>query len=464
MIVRVRYFPFIFLLLVFAIFLLVPYYYSDTWTTSVWSPSKLDSRPIESITQVPWTPPPVVMQSFNSQQYSNEVEDTKRRVGQKVTTVFPNVFQSIQRGRLLYRGSAIEIGRNFAKLHPRITQYALQMARDRLQIEKFGTLMFHRGNQFHLEGNNSHSVDGKNTSWKFPDTAVATSPSKPPLQVLIVTYFRGGTTFFGDALNQYPGTFYHFEPLHSISINDQVQTPKQEEEAVRILNHLLRCQYSSLLSYISWVRKEDNRFLFEHNRRLWMSCQLHPHLCFDYDFLTAICKLHPIHVFKLVRLRMELATRFLDEYPDLRIIYLARDPRGLYSSRRDLAWCNSTTSCIDPAVYCEDMRRDLKVAKYLNSKYKKRFMAIRYEDIALDPSNQIKKVLEFLKLDYNPKVDYFIETHTHLRAGEDAGGPYSTKRDSRKAAFSWRYKLSPHEIDYVEFSCKDVIKQLALSM
>ena len=35
--------------------------------------------------------------------------------------------------------------------------------------------------------------------------------------VLILTSWRSGSTFLGDILNHYPGTFYSFEPLHYIS-------------------------------------------------------------------------------------------------------------------------------------------------------------------------------------------------------------------------------------------------------
>ena len=35
--------------------------------------------------------------------------------------------------------------------------------------------------------------------------------------ILVLTSWRSGSTFLGDILNHYPGTFYSFEPLHYIS-------------------------------------------------------------------------------------------------------------------------------------------------------------------------------------------------------------------------------------------------------
>ncbi|GAB6032221.1 hypothetical protein CHUAL_010863 [Chamberlinius hualienensis] len=341
------------------------------------------------------------------------------------------------------------------KLNPRASEFALQMARDRLRIERYGMMMQN------AQGNSSDD-------WENWVKESASDSNATKLQILIVSYFRGGTTFFGDLLNQHPGTYYHFEPLHSITGNDQVSNEEDIFRSVTLLRNLLQCEYDRTFDYIDWVRRDlSHRFLFEHNRRLWLSCQLQQPLCFDYKFLRSMCELHPVHLIKLVRLRLSHTRRLLDEFPRLKLIYLVRDPRGLYSSRRDLNWCNSTSSCIDPDIYCADMTKDLSAAMLLKSKYPQRFLALRYEDVALDTENQMKKVFQFLDLNYNrtyKQMIRFIDSHTKnkYRGLMDDGNPYSIRRDSRKTAFSWRQKLSPHEVSYVESACSDVIRQLAL--
>ena len=42
-------------------------------------------------------------------------------------------------------------------------------------------------------------------------------PAKNAKHILVITSWRSGSTFLGDILNHYPGTFYTFEPLHYIS-------------------------------------------------------------------------------------------------------------------------------------------------------------------------------------------------------------------------------------------------------
>ena len=41
-----------------------------------------------------------------------------------------------------------------------------------------------------------------------------TQESDQVRNILIATSYRSGSTFLGELLNQYPGTFYYFEPLH----------------------------------------------------------------------------------------------------------------------------------------------------------------------------------------------------------------------------------------------------------
>ena len=52
--------------------------------------------------------------------------------------------------------------------------------------------------------------------WKFaPDYRISDNiPTEKARNILIATSWRFGSTFLGDLLNHYPGTFYSFEPLH----------------------------------------------------------------------------------------------------------------------------------------------------------------------------------------------------------------------------------------------------------
>lgn len=56
-------------------------------------------------------------------------------------------------------------------------------------------------------------------NWKIaPQYAISDDiPVQSARNVLILTSWRSGSTFLGDLLNHYPGTFYSFEPIHYLS-------------------------------------------------------------------------------------------------------------------------------------------------------------------------------------------------------------------------------------------------------
>ena len=53
-------------------------------------------------------------------------------------------------------------------------------------------------------------------------------------QILIATTWRSGSTFLGQLLNHYPGTFYSFEPLMS--------TDGEERQELHLLDSLFKCR------------------------------------------------------------------------------------------------------------------------------------------------------------------------------------------------------------------------------
>ena len=52
--------------------------------------------------------------------------------------------------------------------------------------------------------------------WKIaPEFSISDKlPVENSRNILIATSWRSGSTFLGDLLNHYPGTYYSFEPIH----------------------------------------------------------------------------------------------------------------------------------------------------------------------------------------------------------------------------------------------------------
>ena len=66
--------------------------------------------------------------------------------------------------------------------------------------------------------------------------------------VVLLTYYRSGSSFLGQILNQHPDVFYHFEPLYPFtrdcstgSNGNDGSTPAFKKEKVEIIENMLRC-------------------------------------------------------------------------------------------------------------------------------------------------------------------------------------------------------------------------------
>ncbi|XP_013790025.1 carbohydrate sulfotransferase 3-like [Limulus polyphemus] len=274
--------------------------------------------------------------------------------------------------------------------------------------------------------------------------------------ILIVTYFRSGSTFLGELLQQNRMTFYHFEPLHFMSDGTRI-VHYQLPEALNHLRNLLRCDFQKEDEYFRWIKQPRNQFLFQRNQFLWQLCHLQPWICFTPYFVRSVCKRARTHVMKLTRLQMSQVEMFLKQNLDLNIhvLYLVRDPRGTLSSRQVLDWCMNS-NCSNYRVLCTETEKDLDVFYRLQADNPTKFTLIRYEDLAVHPQEQSMMLFERLQLHYSSAVPKFIASHTRRSEAD----PYSTHRNSSAVAFEWRHRLSFPQIENIQKYCSGVLRTL----
>ncbi|CAF1396176.1 unnamed protein product, partial [Didymodactylos carnosus] len=152
-------------------------------------------------------------------------------------------------------------------------------------------------------------------------------------KILLVTYFRGGSTFLGDLLQQNWNSFYHFEPLHYMTVGIRIEN-ERTEEAFRLIKHLFKCDFINVPNYIKWVSIDVHQHLFEFNKFLQNTCYFRPASCFDSLFIEQVCLRSPIQIMKVARLSMRHIEKLAVNDLNLKVVYLVRDPRGIYSSRK----------------------------------------------------------------------------------------------------------------------------------
>lgn len=305
-------------------------------------------------------------------------------------------------------------------------------------------------------------------------------PVESARQILIATTWRSGSTFLGDLLNHYKGTFYYFEPLHYYS---KIKDHTKIQNETSFLKSLFTCKFNSEnMGFLHHVSQGPNKFLFaNHNFRLWKSCHnLLPNdlMCFMPDYLNRVCPLFPIKLIKTVRFRVNNVEELLqDSAMNLKVIVLVRDPRGVYNSRSSGAvktWCKNDL-CANPEVGCRDLNSDIESAFDLEARYPGRVRLVRYEDLSMFPEDTSMDMLNFLGLPYTDGIADYIETHTSkekLKVVKNKKthkkqlkkNPYGTAKNSSATAFAWREKLGFKKTMNIQEACQVPMEKLGYKM
>ncbi len=98
-------------------------------------------------------------------------------------------------------------------------------------------------------------------------------------------------------------------------------------------------------------------------------------VCRDPQFLNNICSVYPVNVMKTVRMGLELAYYLMQDpsLANLKVVHIARDPRGLVNSRKHRDWCVNRPSCVGAKAICSDSLKDYHAAQRLKRLYPDRF-------------------------------------------------------------------------------------------
>ena len=148
---------------------------------------------------------------------------------------------------------------------------------------------------------------------------------------------------------------------------------------------------------------------------------------------------------------------FLEEYPDLKMISLIRDPRDNYAAIK--SGVNKYYSNLGEddkmslSSILNRVRTDLKAANINQKKHKKSFIAIRFEDLVLQTEKTLKKLTNFLEIDFN---EFMLKPsimgkpyHGNSHEGKIFDGI------SRENVNNWKSRISAEEAKIIEYSLED---------
>ncbi|CAG0896499.1 unnamed protein product [Cyprideis torosa] len=258
-----------------------------------------------------------------------------------------------------------------------------------------------------------------------------------PLVIVILATWRSGSTFLASLIREIPGTFYSFEPFHSL--RSGLVNRGTLGDAHNIFKAIVDCDFRMSQKYLNHVHR--TKWLAAHNKRYDDVCNSSKTLCFNAAFYSDVCSQFPIRLVKIVRLKVTQFITFLEgrrkSFENWRVIQLFRDPRGLFSSRKDEViwkWCSKNPSCSNSKIACQNLLEDYRLGQ---EKLKvifgtERFMVLKYEDLALHPQVTAESLLSFLgfRKPFPKSVMDFVTLNTsrdYLNSKEDSR--YSVARN-----------------------------------
>ncbi|XP_076439641.1 carbohydrate sulfotransferase 6-like isoform X2 [Babylonia areolata] len=295
---------------------------------------------------------------------------------------------------------------------------------------------------------------------------------------------RSGSSMTGSLFNSHPDVFYWYEPMHSLGarhkrINSDMDlwTSKYQfstsDEATGNVTALLSCDIQHVYweglmdNFMSWgagtaafkdcFKKASRDLVIKGSRSQWDRCV---------GNLTAAClRDYRVVAMKTIRFRMSRALELMKNDPNLKVLHLVRDPRGILESRRMIGYANFSNLEAEAANLCKDIAEDLNIFQSLKKEeqvLKNRYLLARYEDIARSPVLAIKFLFHFIGMEPSEAVMKFVQ-----KVSRSAPGTRklcltckAVKSNSTTRSLAWRKVVRLQDVRVISEQCAQVMRQL----
>jgi len=128
-----------------------------------------------------------------------------------------------------------------------------------------------------------------------------------------------------------------------------------------------------------------------------------------------------------------------DIWPDARYIHVLRDPRDVARSCIGMGWVGNVFHGARIWIEAEEHFKRLKAQ--ISSDH---YFELRYEELVRDPQSVLRGVCEFLNLEYDAQMLSYSEHSSY-------------SKPNPKLIEQWRHKLSPREVQRVEWRCGSLL-------
>ena len=143
-------------------------------------------------------------------------------------------------------------------------------------------------------------------------------------------------------------------------------------------------------------------------------------------------------------------------FPSAKIIHIIRDPRDVVLSRKKAAWSSKYPFILHPLIYQTQMEKARRIGKRL---YGENYQELYYEDLLTDTHKTLKKLCQFLGVDFEEQMLDFQKSSKELVSDQEMQWKKETFKPLMKDNINkWNKGLSDDEIYFTQVICRNVFK------
>ena len=186
------------------------------------------------------------------------------------------------------------------------------------------------------------------------------------------------------------------------------------------------------------------------------------------SIITDKCLATSASATKVIRLSMETVSHMLRKNPNLKVIHLLRDPRGVAHSRSKIGLMSRlgrpreiSKMVTEAEIICKKMQNDIDVRKNLEKLHSNNFLEVIYEDVAANQYSNYERIYKFLNLEPSSTVERWINSSNTVKANVNRENAFGTFRaNSTETAYKWKDDVDETTLDNLTAVCNGVLKYL----
>lgn len=221
--------------------------------------------------------------------------------------------------------------------------------------------------------------------------------------IFILASERSGTNLLRRRLTESQNEYFGPSPAHFLKhlLWQEYKYGDLDNDAafLKLIEHALQLCYIHFSPWEVQIKKEEVLEEFASTAQARNCVQLSHFLMTKYanfkGYKSYICKDNNL---------FDYAAFILLQIPHARFIYLCRDPRDVVLSEYKRSLATDSLTCA-ASTWHQEQLKSLAWVKWISQTRPGQMISVKYEDLIQDEVREIRRILDFYQLPYNPRLE-----------------------------------------------------------